>query len=212
MSWSQELSEEELEKWFLDDSRSHPFDTDVNEGQLELLAKPPEKAVLHSQNRFTISADSLKNGWVSMRQCYHNLDAVPAMEVVYQYKNMKNLTVASVAGIEKAWVEGQSVQLLNTETGATLCIEAQVQILYPYTQGKYVLKNGPFQRKFLDGYYPMRVTLQVVFSAHLLKFDSVSPPQQKGVKLTQTRDTVEVDIWFAGRLFTQIFFASTKLQ
>ncbi|WP_455205787.1 hypothetical protein [Kaarinaea lacus] len=203
---SQELTEEELEKWFLDDTRSHPFNTDVNEGQLELLAKPPEQAVLHSQNRFTITKQSLEDGWVQMHQCYRNLDAVPAMEVVYQYKNLKDLTVASVSGIEKAWVEDQSVQLLNTAKGAVLCIDATVQILYRHQARLYVLKNGPFQRKFLDGYYPMRVTLHVIYPSNLLRYDSVSPPPQKGVKLENSHDSVAVDIWFAGRLFTEINF------
>ena len=204
---SEELSKEQLEAWFEDDTRSEPFSTaDVNDGELEFLPSPPEKPTLHSANQLTISASSLQDGWVSMYQCYENLDAVKDAQVVYQYKQLKNLKVEKYEKIEKAWTEGQSVQLLNTQKGATLCVSAQVRIFYKNDDNTYTLKNGPFQRRFLDGFYPMHVSLAITYPKELLTFATNNPAKQPGFKVEDTPGSVNVDAWFEGMLFTEIKF------
>jgi hypothetical protein len=45
------------------------------------------------------------------------------------------------------------------EPGARLCLSAQTRALRNTGNGYFNLVNGPYMRKFLDGYYPMRVTL-----------------------------------------------------
>ena len=202
-----DLSREELEAWFADDSRSQPISTDdVNEGDLEFLAAPPEKPTLHSANRLTIRASSLDDGWVDMYQCYNHLDAVKDAQVVYQYKQLRNLKVEHTRNIEKAWIEGQSVQLHNTLKGATLCVSAEVRIFYKNADGGYSLKNGPFQRRFLDGYYPMHVTLSITYPQELLTFKTYIPNKQPGFTIDSTPGAVEVDAWFEGKLFTELIF------
>jgi hypothetical protein len=204
---SSDLSEEELEAWFEDDSRSTPFSTDdVNEGDLAFITIPPEKPTLHSDNRLSITETSLKDGWVGMHQCYNHLDAVKDAQVVYQYKEIRNLKVEKTRNIEKAWIEGQSVQLLNTQKGATLCVSAQVRILYKNADNTYTLKNGPFQRRFLDGYYPMHVSLAITYPSEKLSFVSSKPGEQPGFIVTSKPDEVLLDAWFEGKLFTEVIF------
>ena len=204
---SEDLSKEELETWFEDDSRAMPFSTaDINEGELEFLTTLPEKPTLHSANRLTISASSLHDGWVDMYQCYENLDAVKDAQVVYQYKQLKNLKVEKFENIEKAWTQGQSVQLLNTQKGATLCVSAQVRIFYKNDDNTYTLKNGPFQRRFLDGFYPMHVSLVITYPKELLIFVTSNPVKQPGFKVDDKPGSVNVDGWFEGMLFTEMTF------
>jgi len=203
----EDFTKEELDAWFEDDTRSDPFSTaDVNEGELEFLATPPEKPTLHSANQLTISASSPQDGWVDMYQCYENLDAVKDAQVVYQYKQLRNLKVEKYENIEKAWIQRQSVQLLNTQKGATLCVSAQVRIFYKNDDNTYTLKNGPFQRRFLDGFYPMHVSLAITYPKEQLKFVASNPEKQPGFKIDHKPGSVYVDAWFEGMLFTQIAF------
>jgi hypothetical protein len=210
---SEELIKEELDAWFEDDSRSSPFDTsEVNEGELEFLTTPPKKPVLHSANRLTISPSSLQDGWVGMYQCYQHLDAVKDAQVVYQYKQLKNLKVEKTQNIEKAWTEGQSVQLLNTQKDATLCVSAEVRILYKNEVNTYTLKNGPFQRRFLDGFYPMHVSLAITYPKEQLTFVTSNPAKQPGFEVASTPGSVDIDAWFEGMLFTEITFKPRQPQ
>ncbi|MCG6970358.1 MAG: hypothetical protein LJE85_11370 [Gammaproteobacteria bacterium] len=204
---SADLSKEALEAWFENDAQSTPFSTDnVNEGELAFLTTPPEKPTLHSDNRLTINAASLQDGWVDMAQCYNNLDAVKDAQVVYQYKQLRNLKVEATHNIEKAWTQGQSVQLHNTQKGATLCVSAQVRILYKNPDNTYTLKNGPFQRRFLDGFYPMHVSLAIAYPKNLLTFVTNKPEKQPGFIVKEQPGAVDVDAWFEGMLFTEITF------
>jgi len=203
---SDDLSQKELDAWIEDDTRPDPFSTaDVNEGALEFIT-PPEKPTLHSANQLTIRASSLQDGWVDMYQCYENLDAVKDAQVVYQYKQLKNLKVEKVENIEKAWIQRQSVQLLNTQKGATLCVSAQVRIFYKNDNNTYTLKNGPFQRRFLDGFYPMHVSLAITYPKDLLIFVTSKPTKQPGFKVEHKPGSVDVDAWFEGMLFTEMIF------
>jgi len=202
------LSPEQLEQWFNDDSISDEERAlAVNEGELEFLAKQPEQAVHYSQNILTISKDSLRSGWVGLKQCHVNLDAVAALQIVYRYKRMRHLMVESFEGIERSWIEANSVQLEGIQRGAKLCIRADVGILYSDKDGSAVLRNGPFHRKFLDGYYPMHVSLEIKYPADLLRYENISPMMQPGLSVTQGKNSLHVDAWFEGELRTEVSFS-----
>lgn len=203
-------TQEELEAWFEDDAAARA--ASVSTGELAFLATPPEGRVPHSQNVFTITPASLEDGWVGLVQCYDHLDAVPEAEVVYQYKQMRGLAVQSALAIERAWVEGQSVQLVNVQRGAKLCIGAEVRTLYANADGSFSLVNGPFHRKFLDGYYPMRVTLEVQFPPDVLCFADTQPVSRPGLRVAAGASQVTFDAWFVGELNTEIRFTSRCRQ
>ena len=202
------LTAEELEQWFNDDSSNDEERAlAVNEGELEFLLKQPEKAVHHSQNVLTITRDSLSTGWISLKQCHVNLDAVAASQIVYRYKRMRNLMVDSFERIQRVWVEGSSVQVEDIQRGAKLCIRADVGILYSGPKGSAILKNGPFHRKFLDGYYPMHVTLEIHYPGDLISYKGIVPKQQPGFSVTQRNNALYVDAWFEGELRTEVRFS-----
>jgi hypothetical protein len=206
----EEIAPDEQEKWFNEDESFSP--DQINEGELEFLPKPPEKPVLHSLNILTINQDSIENGWVMLEQCYKHLDPVPDAEVVYRYKSMRDLKVTSKRNIETVLVKGQSVQLTNTTHNAELCIKAEVRIFYKNPNGTFSLVNGPFHRKFLDGYYPYHVTLKVNFPSSLLGIVQTIPEAQAGFNIKIIEDAILIDSYFEGMLNTEIIFQSHLLS
>lgn len=195
----------EQEAWLEDDSEQRA--RDVNEGELTFLPGPPDPKALHSASRLAITARSIDTGWVDLEQCYRNLDAVPEMQVVYQYKQLRNLQLLSARNIGKAWLDGQSVQLEDVGHDATLCIRAQVRIFYQNPDRTFSLINGPFHRRFLDGYYPYHVTLRISYPATQLEFLTTHPPARPGFAIQQKNGEVSIDAWFEGILNTEVRFA-----
>jgi len=198
------MTPEELEKWFNDDRY---FSTEhVNEGELEFLSEPPQKPVLHSFNTLTVSQESIQSGWVLLEQCYKHLVPVPDAEVVYQYKAIRDLKITSKRNIENVLVKGQSVQLRNIRQNAELCVRARVRIFYKNPNGTFSLLNGPFHRKFLDGYYPYHVTLKIHYPSHLVTLIQTRPAAQLGFDVTESEDLILIDSYFEGVLNTEIIF------
>jgi hypothetical protein len=178
----------------------------VNEGNLHFLETVPAKPVHHHQNHIVIDRDSIDSGWVSLTQCHDHLDAVPLAQITFREGFVRNLKVESAVRMEKAWVEGASVQLRNVEPGATLCLSAQTRAFHDTGNGYFNLTNGPYMRKFLDGYYPMRVTLEIRYPAELLNLIDVTPPAQPGFALDEQPGFIRVDTLFEGELQTLIQF------
>lgn len=178
----------------------------VNEGKLVFLAKPPEKPVHHQQNHVILIASSLLDGWVQLIQCHHHLDAMSRVEVVYKKDTTRKLRVKSSKNIERVWVEDSSVQLSNVKDHAELCVEVESKALTIRGDGTYYLRHGPFMRKFLDGYYPMRVSVDVELPAQQLILSDTFPMRQQGYKVWETANAVHVDAWFEGRLYTEFVF------
>ena len=204
---AEQLTPEQLEHWFNDELKTDEERAlDVNEGVLEFLSQPPEKPVHYIRNTITISKDSPGTGWVHLMQCHENLDAVAVSQIVYQYKRMRDLRVDSFEKIGKAWIVGSSVQLENVRHGAKLCIRAEVGILYPGEGSTVILKNGPFHRKFLDGYYPMHVSLDIMYPGTLLEYESINPAAQPGFSITTSKNSLYVDAWFEGELTMEVRF------
>jgi hypothetical protein len=178
----------------------------VNEGVLHFLEKPPRKSVHHHHNRFRINADSLSSGWVQLSQCHENLDAVPRAQITFREGYVRDLRLVSFNNIESAWIENASVQLVNVKPGAKLCLTALTRALRDTGNGFYNLYSGPYMRKFLDGYYPMRVTLEMEYPPQLLGLVDISPPEQPGFKLEESPGLIRMDAVFEGELQTLIQF------
>jgi len=174
----------------------------VNEGKLHFLEQPPAKAVHHHQNWFHIDEESLATGWVRLVQCHDNLDAVPRAQITFREGFVRDLKLLSFSEIESAWIEGASVQLVNVRRGARLCLAADTSALRNTGNGYYSLYSGPYMRKFLDGYYPMRLTLEIEYPATLLKLLDVSPAPQPGLRLEDTLGHIRLDAVFEGVLQT----------
>lgn len=195
------LSKDDLEAWF-----NGKDATEVNEGVLRFLTAAPSKPVHHHQNRIRITAESLGTGWTDLSQCHDNLDKVQRAQITFREGYIRDLRVVESRSIGQAWVEGPSIQLRNVDAGARLCLEAGTRALRDMGSGFFTLFNGPYMRKFLDGYYPMKVSLQLEYPASLLQLIDISPAEQPGFEVRQEPGLVTIETVFEGELRTLVQF------
>ncbi len=177
----------------------------VNEGDLSFLVETPADAVHHHRNRVLISERSLADGWVMLEQCHDNLDLVAEAQIVFDPAHSRAIRVLSSRNIGQAFAEDSSVQLRDIGPDSQICLLAETRALHELSKGIYELKNGPFMRRFLDGYYPMRVSMQIEFPRRLLLAD-VSPGEQPGFSVAAAPGTVAAEALFEGRLHTRFVF------
>ncbi|MFN3593185.1 MAG: hypothetical protein ACK4TK_00685 [Thiobacillaceae bacterium] len=179
---------------------------EVNEGALRFLAEPPARPIHRHVNRITITDSSLEDGWVRLNQCHENLDPMPDVQVTYREGRVRNLRVTRAENIGQSWAETHTVQLRDVQRNAVLCIEAETRALWPAGDNRYVLANGPYMRRFLDGFYPMRVSMQVHLDTPKLRFVEVQPEAQPGFQFWQRDHEVGYDAVFEGILNTLMRF------
>jgi hypothetical protein len=195
------MSPQELDSWFNGNGAS-----EVNEGVLTFLTSPPAKPVHHHQNSIRITQESLASGWTELEQCHDNLDAVPEAQITFREGYVRNLKVLESRSIGNAWVEGSTIQLQDVAPGARLCLSAQTRALNDSGSGYFTLNNGPYMRKFLDGYYPMHVSLKLEYPVKLLRVLDVSPSEQPGFRVSQNAGSIKIETFFEGELRTLVQF------
>lgn len=178
----------------------------VNEGSLHFLDTTPPRAPHHHQNHLRIDADSLASGWVHLAQCHDHLDAVPRSQIVFGDGSIRHLQVDGFAGIESVWIEGSTVQLAGVGRGARLCLSGQTRALHVHGNGVFELRSGPYLRSFLDGYYPMRITLQIEYPSALLSVVDLTPPPQPGLEVTSGPSELRLEALFEGELTVRVGF------
>lgn len=190
--------------WLEDDAEARALA--VNEGKLEFIA-PLHGREVHSQKiRIVLTEKSLQDGWVHFIQCHENIDPVNRAEIVYRRGRTRGIAVDDHGGIGELWVEGASLQLRDIGDEAWLCMRAEVRALQILDEDAFLLRNGPFMRRFLDGYYPMHVNIDVELPSGMT-IDHISPEAQKGFKVKHTVSGIRVDAWFEGRLLTEMLFS-----
>lgn len=140
--------------------------SDINEGSLHFLDRPLAKLPYRHSKHLTITPASLQSGWIVSNQCHYQLDAVPALEVVFGHGQVRKLEITRADNIEHAWIENDSVQLKNVGANAVLCIHSENHALkFDATNNIYTLTSGPYMRRFLDGYFPMQADLMIDYPA-----------------------------------------------
>ncbi|MGD2084017.1 MAG: alpha/beta hydrolase [Chromatiales bacterium] len=179
----------------------------VNEGELELLAQPPGKPVHHHHNEIFIEPGSLRTGWVRLEQCHEHLDPVPALEIVYHPERIRKLRVLSLESVGQALVVDHSIQLEDVRPGGRICVSAESRALSDLGEGRFELRNGPFMRRFLDGYYPMRVSM-AIHHPEDVRLHGHEPGAQPGFDVLSTPGQVTMDAWFEGKLYTRFRFCA----
>lgn len=194
------------EDWELPDEDLEERISRVNTGDLRLLPDPPTTPVHQHHNEIGIGSASLEHGWVALHQCHSNLDPVPETEIVFRPERTRKLRILSQRNIGAARVEGASVQLRDVHKGASLCLELESRALTRLPGDRWSLRNGPYMRRFLDGYYPIRVYIRIRYPAELLEVGYLSPEPQPGLTVRRTPGEIELDSWFEGRLSTRFDF------
>ncbi len=190
--------------WFDDDLEERV--ARVNAGKLVFLSEPPLEPVHHHHSLIILDSDSLDNGWVTVTQCHSHLDAVSRSQVLYHETRTRDLAILSYENIQAAQVEGHSVQLVDVGHNASICIQVKMRALEFNEDGSFSLRSGPFMRRFLDGYYPMHVSMNIEVPRDYLRFLDIRPPSQNGFKVQETADGLYVDTWFEGKLYTEVRF------
>jgi hypothetical protein len=197
--------DQSAEDWFNDDSDLNI--DEVNEGDLKFIKPVADKRILHSEAILKVTEDSLDTGMVGLQQCYRNLDPVPEMEVVFDYKNIEQLQITSIDNVGNASLDGQSVQLKAVSQSASVCISAQVQVLEKAGQDTFILSHGPYYRRFLDGFYPYHISVSINFPESRLKFVDISPQPEPLFDVVQQPGKLFLDTWFEGVLLVEIRFS-----
>ena len=164
---------EPADDWFEDDLEDRI--ARVNEGELEFLSVPPAEPFHHHRNALVLDETSLKDGWAQLQQCHEHLDAVPRAQIVFREDRLRDLSITDSRNIARAWVDGASVQLVGVKAGAKLCLNAYSRVLSHNDDGSYSVRNGPYMRRFLDGYYPMRVSVELRCPCGRLQLAGASP-------------------------------------
>lgn len=178
----------------------------INEGELEFLANPPDEPVHTHHNRIFLTPSSLESGWAALYQCHTHLDPVPSAQIVFHPERIRRLQVEESTGIKSAGVDGASVQLEAVSPDAKLCISAESRVVVPQPDGGFLVRNGPFMRSFLDGYYPMHVKLEISLPPGRWALVHSEPEPQPGFTVIYRHGKVSVDAWFSGQLNTRFYF------
>ncbi len=199
-----DMTLEEREAWFDNDEIAPALPT--SEGELKFLTELPHKPPTHSYNKITISERSIKTGWVELYQCYSQLDPVSETVIAYQYKTMRSFVIQSKNNIGEVTIKGQSVELIDVQKMAKLCISAEIKIFYQNKKGRFSLVNGPFHRKFLDSYFPYKVTLDIDYPSSKIQFVKSVPASQKGFHIEQKQNNLFIESLFVGKLNTKFEF------
>lgn len=203
-----EQESDEWPAWVDEQERLRARIAEVNEGELAFLDGKPASGVHHHMNRVAISDQSLKDGWVVLEQCHDNLDRVPQAEILFNPKRLRTLQVLSARNIDAAYVEGNSVQLRGIKAHSRVCIRAETRALHIVGDGVFELQNGPYMRRFLDGYYPLHLSMRVEYPVSLALAD-FTPEIQPGFSVTEHPGRVDVEALFEGQLRTRMrFFAN----
>jgi hypothetical protein len=174
---------------------------EISEGELRFLAAPPDQPLHHDYKHLLITPESLKSGWIVSRQCHYHLDQVGALEVVFRPGRVRGLEITRSDNIEHARVEGSSVQLKNVGPRAVLCLQSENRALErdPLT-GEFILSSGPFMRRFLDGYFPMQLSLHLDYPARLLRLAELEPVELR-LKAHTAPGHLRLNATFEGKLF-----------
>lgn len=144
-----------------------------------------------------------------MYQCHTDLDKVSASQIVYDPDHIRDLKVLSSQNIGSARVEGHTIQMKDIEAESEICISADKRAL-SFEKGKYYLRLGPFMRRFLDGYYPMHVRIEVCYPA-FLQLVSTSPVEALQHSKGNT-SYADIDVWVVGKLNIELVFRGRQLK
>jgi hypothetical protein len=182
----------------------------INGGELHFFSLPPPGLVHQHVKRLIITPDSLRTGWVQNEQCHYALDPVAELEVVFNPERVRDLRILRADHVGKAWVDGASVQLENVRPDAVLCLASENRILQGADGGeRFMLIAGPFMRRFLDGYFPMKVVLSVDYPTELLALHDVGPAPLKPTPLPDDGH-LELTALFEGKLFVAMQFLPAR--
>ena len=206
-----DFSRQQLE--WLESDAEHPTDQ-VNEGTLTFLPAAAGRAEHQQFMQIKITDETITSGWAAINQCHENLDRVEKLEIVFHKMRVKNLRVTEYRNIGRAWSEGHRVVVRNVQKDSKICLRAQSRIFRPLQQpGKptqFEMTNGPFMRRFLDGFYPLNLSLDISYPPERLQIKNVIPVPQPGWEISYDAGRIFLRGRFEGKLSTRLQFILTR--
>ena len=186
-------------------------DDDIAGRELRFLPALPPQPIHYHHKHLTLSADSLKSGWADHQQCHYHLDPVAALEVVFKKEHVRKLAIRRAEHIGRTWIEDSSVQLQDVGTDAVLCIASESRVLrQDGLSGHYTLSSGPYMRRYLDGYFPMQLTLIVDYPTQL-QLNDIQPPELR-LHAIDLPGHLQIDAVFEGQLVITLGFTPKKVE
>ena len=181
---------------------------EISSGELKFLdpSGVPEGYWLH--NIINIDQSSLKTGWVQFEQCHYELDPTNLITITYNKDRTKNLAVKHSLGIEKHTIIDTHIDLKNIQKGAEICVFGETKTLHKTPQG-FVMKRGPYMRRFLDGYYPMHVEESITYNPKIYP-DIKYYINQLGRTFKLEYNSINAQYWFEGELKPEYVFKALK--
>ncbi len=179
----------------------------VSDGELRFLESPPQAPVHYHYNEIEITESSLIHGWVRLRQCHYNLDPVPELEIVYSPERIRDLKILSADKVGESRVSGPKIQISEIARGGQICISAESRALRRQGGNRYMLQNGPYMRRFLDGYYPMQISMHLSLP-ETIRLMEAEPKSQPGMEVDIREQSASLKGWFEGILYTRFWMCS----
>lgn len=196
--------------WFFEDFEEQ-IDL-VSEGELRFLTNDSTDKKHSHYNQITITKHSLETGWSFLSQCHNNLDALNAVQITFNEKTTRNYQIESYSKIGRVWIDNSNFELEDVEKGAVVCLKLETKNIHREKNGNYLVINGPYMRRFLDGYYPLNVNLVVIYPCDLIQFVRAKHPAQPGFEIDTMKEgnecRVDVNAHFEGKLYTRLLFTS----
>jgi len=188
-------------------SNSEEFDfLDINEGELEFITRPLKETPHHHSTHISITAESMKSGWIGNKQCHSNLQTVAAMEIVFRKGYVRNLDISRSENIGRVWIEDATVQLQDVKKNAVVCITGEtLSFKKNGHSGNYIWTGGPYMKKYLDGYFPMKVSIAIDYPSDKLVLEKLTPPAVE-LKTVKLPGHIRLSLLFEGILKLETHF------
>ena len=180
--------------------------SDIADEDFLAIDRPLDRPPFVHNKALTVSKDSLASGWVRNHQCHRHFSVTPSLEIVFPNGKIRNISIIDSSNVGDVEVRGHTIQLNDVNDQSALCFDSEIQILQRESDGSYLMTAGPFYYRFLDGYFPIDVALEVRYPPSLLDVIRVVPGDRHGVEVTLNDGEVRLLSRFEGTLWVHVLF------
>ncbi len=149
----------------------------------------------------SIDVASLDDGWVDNHQCHRNFPLFPSLQIAFRDGAVRNMRITEQSDVERAWVEGSTIQMKRTRPQTTLCFLSENHTIeYDLWNDEYRMTVGPYYLRLFDGYFPLSVDLTVQYPPEAMQFLGLAPASVEGADVVHEHGRVRFNALFEGKL------------